>query len=88
MERCKYILPCGRCDKRGAPCDATVKQLEVYDSLESPKECKHNWVLEEQETIKQKVFYKRYKCSICGKERMVKNELQDGVVDSTLWEKV
>lgn len=30
MEDCKYRLPCGRCEKLGAPCDA-------------PKECKHDW---------------------------------------------
>jgi hypothetical protein len=32
--RCKYLLPCGRCEKRGAPCDA-------------PKtNCNHNWIIE------------------------------------------
>ena len=30
MVDCKYILPCGRCEKLGAPCDA-------------PKECEHSW---------------------------------------------
>lgn len=30
MEDCKYRLPCGRCEKLGAPCDA-------------PKECEHDW---------------------------------------------
>ena len=88
MKRCKYLLPCGRCDQRGAPCDATVKQLETYDSLESPEECNHNWVLEEQEIIKQKVSYKRYKCYICGKEKIIRIEFQDdGLADATSWEK-
>lgn len=43
MKRCKYLLPCGRCDQRGALCDATVEQIEVYNSLESPEECEHEW---------------------------------------------
>ena len=88
MKKCKYLLPCGRCDQRGAPCDATVKQLEIYDSLESSEECGHNWVLEEQETIKQKVSYKRYKCRICGKEKIIRIEFQDdGLAHATSWEK-
>ena len=45
MKRCKYLLPCGRCDQRGAPCDATAKQLDIYYSLESPEECIHNWII-------------------------------------------
>lgn len=36
-------MPCGRCDQRGAPCDATVKQIEIYDYLEFPEECEHEW---------------------------------------------
>lgn len=53
------------------------------------KECEHNWILEEQEIIKQKVSYRKYKCSICGKEQIRKDEIQDnGSVNVTLWERV
>lgn len=34
MVDCKYILPCGRCEKRGAPCDAVRAN------------CNHNWIIE------------------------------------------
>lgn len=32
--RCKYLLPCGRCEKRGASCDALKTN------------CNHNWIIE------------------------------------------
>ena len=35
MDECKYKLPCGRCDKRGAPCDASEKHNH-----------NHNWIIE------------------------------------------
>lgn len=34
MVDCKYILPCGRCEKRGAPCDVRREN------------CNHNWIIE------------------------------------------
>lgn len=33
--RCKYLLPCGRCEKKGAPCDCDIEF--------EPKECEHEW---------------------------------------------
>lgn len=88
MKRCKYLLPCGRCDQRGALCDVTAEQLNIYNSLELPEECNHGWVLKEQEIIEQKVSYKRYKCRICGKEKIIRIEFQgDGLADATSWEK-
>ena len=38
MADCKYILPCGRCEKRDAPCDA------------QKKECSHHWTIEVRKT--------------------------------------
>lgn len=38
MIDCKYILPCGRCEKRGASCDAPKK------------ECSHHWMIEVRKT--------------------------------------
>ena len=66
MKRCKYLLPCGRCDQRGAPCDVTVKQLEIYDSLESPEECEHDWRINGQ-LHGREARYTMHTCSKCGK---------------------
>ena len=57
-EECKYRLPCGRCEKRGASCDAPdVKE-----------ECEHDWVLTQTQTDP---FYvaNHYICSKCGEEK-------------------
>ena len=43
--RCKYLLPCGRCDKRGAPCDATIGGIEAYSLMKTTK-CNHDWIIE------------------------------------------
>lgn len=78
MERCKYLLPCGRCDKRGAPCDATIKGLEAYNSMKSPKcECKHKWIERLEKTdlhngCGESYYIQRKYCVECGviEERM------------------
>lgn len=75
MERCKYLLPCGRCDKRGAPCDATAKQLEIYDSLESPEECEHEWRYHGCDTVGHSGHY--YVCMKCGAMKSVPLENVD-----------
>ena len=38
MIDCKYILPCGRCEKRDTTCDALKK------------ECNHKWMIEVRKT--------------------------------------
>lgn len=91
LRDCKYRLPCAWCDKYDRPCEAV--QYEVHkqeqEKNSKPTECDHEWKLEEQEIIRQKSSYKRYKCSICGKEQIRKDEIQDnGSVNVTLWERV
>lgn len=46
MKRCEYLLMCGRCNKYDIPCDATMRKIEAYNSLESPEECNHSWITE------------------------------------------
>lgn len=51
MEECKFRLPCGRCEKRGAPCDA-------------PKECEHEWIVKSFEMTKDDLLF-HYVCDKC-----------------------
>ena len=60
MVDCKYILPCGRCEKRGADCDAPNK------------ECNHHWIIEVRKTdlnlndgYDEHCVVHQY-CSLCG----------------------
>lgn len=63
MTDCKYILPCGRCDKLGAPCDAN-------------KVCNHNWISCGETTITTKSTtipigcYEYLLCEKCGKHML------------------
>lgn len=76
----------------------TTKQFDVFKETmnhikekhsKGNKECNHDWILEEQEIIKQKVCYKTYRCRICGEEQIQKHEIQDdGSVNVTLWKMV
>ena len=80
MERCKYLLPCGRCDKRGAPCDATIETLDMYDSPTPPtKECEHDWVVESRVVhpqIKDEMPYYTVRLT-CRKCRATRTETTD-----------
>ena len=81
MKECKYRLPCDWCDKFDKKCE----EIDYY-VLQKPKECNHDWILEEQEIVNQKVCYKTYKCSICKKRHIRKDELlKDGSVNTTIW---
>jgi len=67
---CKYLLPCGYCDKNERICHIRVK--DTLDSCtEENNKCDHNYVplVQTYETnpvdnTKTTVFY--YKCSKCG----------------------
>lgn len=66
----------------------TLKAVPLKNLSSTDVECQHNWILEEQEIIKQKVSYKRYKCNTCGKEKIIRIEFQDdGLADATSWER-
>jgi hypothetical protein len=68
IERCKYFLPCGYCDKYDIPCKASKENLANYYGISDvPKECEHNWQFVQQywnsETHK---FFNKYVCTECG----------------------
>ena len=50
---CKYLLPCGICDKTGTFC-------ELQKQVEAPK-CAHHWVYN--------VLTQKFRCTRCGEER-------------------
>ena len=69
MVDCKYILPCGRCEKRGAPCDATYKSSQ----------CEHDWHMVGS-VGGTKARYRVFVCSKCGEqqtERIIFNKKDD-----------
>ena len=57
MIDCKYILPCGRCEKLGAPCDAS-------------KECEHEWDTVKFEMTNSGLFY-HFKCKKCNEIKVI-----------------
>ena len=67
---CKYLLPCGYCDKNERICH--IKEKEILDSCtEEINICDHNYVLLGQtyetdhvDNIRTTVYH--YKCSKCG----------------------
>ena len=82
MERCKYLLPCGKCDKFGKTCEATTdtETLKMYDSLTFPtKECEHDWAVESRiayPPIADEIPYYTVRL-ICRKCRATKTETTD-----------
>ena len=60
MEDCKFRLPCGRCEKLGAPCDAPKE----------PKECEHSWDTVKFEMTNNGFLY-HFKCSKCGEVKVL-----------------
>lgn len=47
MEKCKYRLPCGRCDKFDTLCDFNKDAFISKDDsiIPDPNKCDHDWVL-------------------------------------------
>ena len=89
MGRCKYLLPCGRCDKRGAHCDASDANLESHNTLKAPSEptptehkydpnCNHDWFYESTTYTNPDLSltynsYTTYRCSKCEVRKFVYN---------------
>lgn len=88
LKDCKYRLPCGWCDKYDIQCLLIEHEVGKQEQENNSKqtECEHNWILEEQEIVNQKVCYKTYRCSICKKKHIRKDKLfKDGSINTTLW---
>lgn len=60
MMDCKYFLPCGRCEKKGALCDCNAIPIE------SPK-CEHEWHVVGSVTGT-KSRYEVFICPKCGQQ--------------------
>lgn len=69
---CKYILPCGYCDKYDVPCKAIINDIkEIQNDFESYKKehCDHNWesiLVVDQGGLRRRT---EYRCSKCGLKR-------------------
>lgn len=62
IERCKYLLPCGYCDKYNIPCKASKKDLMRYYGIaeEDEEKCEHEWRYKGKNEIGH--YYKCIKC--------------------------
>lgn len=69
-EKCKHLLPCGYCDKKGAKCEVfydEMKAITIGDLISKhPEFCtnfahQHEWV-----TAPTNSGYAVQKCRICG----------------------
>lgn len=76
MNLCKYLLPCGRCDKYDKPCNMSIKDFKNYNILSSKEElksetkfecnhkkCNHKWELSKNNSPASKRYYV---CAYCG----------------------
>ena len=68
--RCKYLLPCGYCDKYDIPCKAKKEDLFNFYNipLEDIKECEHEWELTES-SLDPIYVTLHYVCSKCGEKK-------------------
>lgn len=78
--RCKYLLPCGYCDKYDMPCKAskedTVNFYNIPNAIEETKNssnnCDHNW--EYIYTSLSYPVYEYYRCTKCGETKKMEIE--------------
>lgn len=76
IKRCKYLLPCGYCDKYDIPCKASKEDMANYYNTPNTVEeteniCNHDWrfectVFNEAECIE------RHYCTRCGETKSIK----------------
>ena len=75
MVECKYKLPCGRCDKRGALCDASEP---TPTELKYDPNCNHDWLCESTTYMNPDLpytyySYTTYRCGKCKVKKFVYN---------------
>lgn len=75
VEECKYLLPCGLCDKTNEECEKHKQELQSlqsylrskYHIFADNKVCEHDWVNRCGITdTKANIEYSMYTCSKCG----------------------
>ena len=72
IKRCKYLLPCGYCDKYDIPCKASKKDLANYYNIPLAEEtediCNHDWRFE-CSIINEAGCAERHRCAKCGETK-------------------
>ena len=71
--RCKYLLPCGYCDKYDMPCKANKEDMVNFYNIslaedKKEEECKHEWEMTGHSIDPFNVIY-HYVCSRCGEKK-------------------
>ena len=87
MGHCKYMLPCGMCDKYDIECKLLVTMASTNDEISNDElkdnndsECEHNWYLRSNKFDEYEMcFVKTYECLKCG---AINREVQGAVVFS------
>lgn len=79
MADCKYMLPCGRCDKHGKACEFLVNKFKVlqeeFDEYKRDN-CDHKWISHGATVITTKSpttpngCYEYLLCEKCGKHML------------------
>lgn len=70
---CKFLLPCGRCEKLGGPCDAKAQEVAIKDLIDSYETKKDNTVTNTYclpgehrwKAITESVYSTTYECEKC-----------------------
>lgn len=69
---CIYRLPCGRCEKRGAPCDAPELEMQTETETETNTfNCNHDWQFE-CSIINSAGHSEQHRCAKCGETKIMK----------------
>mgnify|MGYP003322350931 CR=1 FL=1 len=64
VEKCKYLLPCGRCDKFNRDCDKNIRFPTVQIN------CEHDLEFVESKTFASDFTRQElYRCTKCGSEK-------------------
>lgn len=65
VKKCKYLLPCGRCDKFNKDCDQNIKfetdPITIEQDQTNQINHEHKWVWTSVSTLGT-----HYRCAICG----------------------
>lgn len=84
---CKYMLPCGRCDKHGEVCEAFMNEIKmVQEEFKGykTKHCDHDWYVAGS-AAGTKAKYRVLICSKCGAQQTEKTvKGRDGTYDVCL----